>query len=86
MSGARRSGRALVGTVVAVVLLVALGAAAVVAGGADEVVPVEHSRAVATAAGASYVEVPGARHNDPALGSGPELVAAVVGVAGHAAP
>ncbi len=53
---------------------------AVVAGGADEIVPVEQSRAVADAAGASYVEVPGARHNDPELVSGPTVVAAVVDV------
>ncbi|WP_308282797.1 alpha/beta hydrolase [Pseudonocardia nigra] len=53
---------------------------AVVAGGADEVVPVEQSRAVAAAAGAFYVELPGARHNDPALVSGPAVVEAVVEV------
>jgi uncharacterized protein len=52
----------------------------VVAGADDEIVPAEQSRAVASAAGARYVEVPGARHNDPALGDGPELVAAVVAV------
>jgi len=54
---------------------------AVLAGGADEVVPVEQSRAVAAAAGASYVELAGARHNDLALTSGPAVVTAVVDVA-----
>lgn len=53
----------------------------VVAGGADEVVPTAQSRAVAAASGASFVEVPGARHNDPVLVHGPAVVAAVVGVA-----
>jgi pimeloyl-ACP methyl ester carboxylesterase len=53
---------------------------AVVAGGADEIVPVEQSRSVARAAGASYVELPGARHNDAALVHGPAVVAAVVDV------
>src|SRR5919107_6093102 len=42
----------------------------VVAGGADEIVPPAQSRAVAAAASASYVEVPGARHNDPDLSYG----------------
>ncbi len=51
---------------------------AVVAGDADEVVPREQSRAVAAAAGAAYVEVPGARHNDPELGHGPLVVDALV--------
>ncbi|MCU1626618.1 MAG: hypothetical protein JWP64_1567 [Pseudonocardia sp.] len=46
----------------------------VVAGGADEIVPPARSRAVAAAAGAPYVEVPGARHNDPDLGHGPAVV------------
>jgi pimeloyl-ACP methyl ester carboxylesterase len=46
----------------------------VVAGGADEIVPPARSRAVAAAAGAPYVEVPGARHNDPHLGHGPAVV------------
>jgi pimeloyl-ACP methyl ester carboxylesterase len=50
----------------------------VVAGDADEVVPVAQSRAVASAAGASYVELPGARHNDPELTHGPLVVDAVV--------
>jgi uncharacterized protein len=50
----------------------------VVAGGADEVVPVAQSRAVAAAAGATYIDVPRARHNDPELGYGPLVVDAVV--------
>ena len=50
----------------------------VVAGGADEVVPTSQSRAVAAAAGASYIEVSDARHNDPELGHGPLVVDAVV--------
>ena len=53
---------------------------AVIAGAADEVVPAAQSRAVATAAGASYVELPGVRHNDVALVSGPAVVEAVVAV------
>jgi uncharacterized protein len=53
---------------------------AVVAGGADEVVPVEQSRTVASAVGASYVELSSARHNDAILVSGPAVVAAVVEV------
>jgi len=53
---------------------------AVVAGGADEVVPVEQSRTVASAVGASYVELSGARHNDAILVCGPAVVAAVVEV------
>lgn len=52
----------------------------VVAGGADEIVPSAQSRAVAAAAGAPYVEVPGAHHNDPDLGHGPWVVEAVVRV------
>jgi fermentation-respiration switch protein FrsA (DUF1100 family) len=55
---------------------------AVVAGAADEIVPVEQSRAVAEAAGAAYVEVPDARHNDPELNDGPAVVHAVVQVVG----
>jgi hypothetical protein len=50
----------------------------VVAGGADEIVPAAQSRAVAAAAGASYVEVPRARHNDPELSHGPAVVDVVV--------
>ena len=53
----------------------------VVAGGADEVVPSEQSRAVADAGGARWIEVPGARHNDAALGSGDAVVEAVVSLA-----
>ena len=54
----------------------------VVAGGADEVVPTTQSRAVAAAAGATYVEVPRARHNDPELSHGPQVVDAVVRASG----
>jgi pimeloyl-ACP methyl ester carboxylesterase len=54
----------------------------VVAGAADEIVPVEQSRAVAAAAGSTAVEVPGARHNDPGLAYGPAVVDAVVRAAG----
>jgi pimeloyl-ACP methyl ester carboxylesterase len=50
----------------------------VVAGGADEVVPVAQSRAVAAAAAATYVEVPDAQHNDAVLSHGPSVVDAVV--------
>ena len=50
----------------------------VVAGGADEIVPAAQSRAVAAAGRGSYVEVPGARHNDPDLSFGPAVVDAVV--------
>jgi pimeloyl-ACP methyl ester carboxylesterase len=53
---------------------------AVLAGGADEIVPVEQSRVVAAAAGTAYVELPGVRHNDPELVSGPAVVAAVLRV------
>jgi uncharacterized protein len=55
---------------------------AVVAGEADEIVPAEQSRAVAQAAGASYVELPGVRHNDVELNSGPAVVDAVVRISG----
>jgi uncharacterized protein len=54
----------------------------VVAGGADEVVPREQSLAVADAAGATVVEVAGARHNDPELSHGPAVVDALVRVSG----
>ena len=54
----------------------------VVAGGADEVVPRGQSLAVADAAGATVVEVAGARHNDPELSHGPAVVDAVVRVSG----
>jgi uncharacterized protein len=56
---------------------------AVVAGAADEIVPVEQSRAVAEAADAAYVELPGVRHNDAALNSGPAVVDAVVRISGR---
>lgn len=49
----------------------------VVVGGRDSVVPPDQSRAVAAAASARLVEIPGADHNDPVLLDGPELVAAV---------
>jgi len=55
---------------------------AVVAGAADEIVPVEQSRAVAEAAGAAYVELPGVGHNDTELNSGPAVVGAVVRISG----
>ena len=50
----------------------------VVAGGADEIVPAAQSRAVAAAGRGTYVEVAGARHNDPDLSYGPAVVEAVV--------
>ncbi|PRX47892.1 hypothetical protein B0I33_105476 [Prauserella shujinwangii] len=50
----------------------------VVYGAADSIVPPEQSRAVARAAGARIVEVPGAGHNDPVLLDGPAVVNAVV--------
>ena len=53
----------------------------VVAGEGDEIVPPAQSRVVAAAAGATYVEVPGARHNDAVLSFGPPVVDAVVRVA-----
>ncbi|MBE1575567.1 alpha/beta hydrolase [Amycolatopsis roodepoortensis] len=49
----------------------------VVYGTADSIVPAEQSRAVARAAGAEAIEVPGADHNDPALSDGPELIGAI---------
>lgn len=52
----------------------------VVAGADDGIVPPAQSRAVADAAGAPYVEVPGAGHNDAALNHGPHVVDAVVRV------
>lgn len=51
---------------------------AVVYGSADETVPPAQSRAVARAAGARMVEVPGADHNDPALSDGKLLIDAIV--------
>ena len=49
----------------------------VIAGDADEIVPPDQSQAVA-AASASYIEVTGARHNDPELSHGPLVIDAVV--------
>lgn len=53
----------------------------VVLGPEDRIVPAEQSRAVAAAVGAPVVEVPGAGHNDPALGHGQQVVNAVLRVA-----
>ena len=53
----------------------------VVYGDADTVVPPAQSRAVAAAADARTVVVPGADHNDAALSHGPKLVDAVVAMA-----
>ncbi|MBE1496383.1 fermentation-respiration switch protein FrsA (DUF1100 family) [Amycolatopsis lexingtonensis] len=50
----------------------------VVLGGADSIVPPSQSRAVAAAASARVVEIPGADHNDPVLLDGPELIEAVL--------
>ncbi len=65
----------------------AIGAVAapvvVVAGPDDATVPFTQSAAVADAAGAALVEVPGVGHNDPDLGYGPRVVAAVVGLTGR---
>jgi uncharacterized protein len=57
----------------------------VVYGSGDTIVPPEQSRAVAGAAGGpvTVVEVRGAGHNDPALLAGPELIGAVVELAGR---
>jgi hypothetical protein len=57
----------------------------VVYGSEDSVVPAGQSRRVADAAPGltRVVRVAGADHNDPALLDGPELVAAVVGLAGQ---
>ncbi len=52
--------------------------AVVVLGGRDSLVPPAQSRAVAAAASARLVEIPGADHNDPVLLDGPELVEAVL--------
>jgi uncharacterized protein len=52
----------------------------VVAGADDGIVPPAQSRAVAEAAGAPYVEIPGAHHNDAELNHGPDIVAAVLRV------
>lgn len=55
----------------------------VVFGGEDSIVPPEQSRAVAEAAAGleRVVEVPGADHNDRVLLDGPDVVAAVIGLA-----
>lgn len=53
----------------------------VVAGTADEIVPVEQSRTIADAAGTRPIEVPGARHNDPELVHGPRVVEAITAAA-----
>lgn len=50
----------------------------VVYGTADSIVPAEQSAAVAEAAGADVVEIPGADHNDPALLDGHRLLQAIV--------
>jgi pimeloyl-ACP methyl ester carboxylesterase len=54
----------------------------VVAGEADEIVPPSQSRAVAAAAGAPYIELPDATHNDPDLSYGPGVIDAVVRISG----
>lgn len=46
----------------------------VLAGSADQVVPVAQSRAIADAAGAELYEVAGADHNEPAIRSDPEVL------------
>lgn len=53
----------------------------VVYGTSDSIVPPDQSRAVATAAGAAVVEVPGADHNDRVLLDGPDLVDAITDLA-----
>lgn len=53
------------------------GPTLVIAGGADRIVPADLSRQVADAAGAEYVEIAGADHNDPALFDGAELLDAI---------
>lgn len=60
----------------------------VIYGSADSIVPPEHSRAVATAAGGpvDVVTVPGADHNDPVLLDGDTLIAAVVDLAERVDP
>ncbi len=56
----------------------------VIAGGGDTVVPVEQSRAIASAAGAELYEVGGADHNDPAIRTAPELVDRISAFLGRA--
>jgi len=53
------------------------GPVLVVAGADDRIVPTELSREVAQRAGASYVEIPGAGHNDAALFVGERFLDAV---------
>lgn len=59
----------------------------VVLGADDSIVPPEQSRTVAAAAPTlkNLIEIPGANHNDPVLGHGPALVAAVVELADQVA-
>jgi fermentation-respiration switch protein FrsA (DUF1100 family) len=59
----------------------------VVLGTDDSIVPPEQSRTVAAAAPTlkSLIEIPGADHNDPVLGHGPGLIAAVVELADQVA-
>jgi fermentation-respiration switch protein FrsA (DUF1100 family) len=54
----------------------------VVYGDSDSIVPPEQSRAVAAAAGGRAVEVQGANHNDLVLLDGPELIDAIIELAG----
>jgi len=51
--------------------------ALVVAGTSDRVVPIDESRAVAEALGATMIEVEGADHNDARLRSGPAVMAEI---------
>ncbi len=53
------------------------GPVLVVAGADDRIVPSELSREVARRAGATFVEVPGAGHNDPELFVGDRFIGAV---------
>lgn len=58
----------------------------VVLGEADRVIPPAQSRAVADAARADVVAVPGADHNDPVLGHGPTVVDAMTRLADELRP
>ena len=49
----------------------------VIGGSADGTVPIEQSRVIARALGASMHEVPGVDHNDPAIRSAPAMVRVV---------
>ncbi len=49
----------------------------VIGGSADGTVPIEQSRVIADALGASMHEVPGVDHNDPAIRSAPTMVRVV---------